>query len=294
MIAFVVNPVAQKGRSAAIWQNIESHLRYDGHEFSVMYTECPGDGRNKALRAASQGATRIISVGGDGTVQEVVNSTYGMGLEIGVVPVGTGNDFARTAGIPKEPLAAAVLALEGEARPVDLGKVDGRLFTNVAGLGFDADVAERANRSKMLVSGSITYFLSVLATLYKFQCREVTIDIDGLRWTQRILFVAVGNGKYLGGGMKIVPSAVLDDGLFDIVVAGDLTKAETLLTLPKVYTGEHVKHPKATQFRGKRVSVESHETLPVHADGEVIATTPITFEVMQAALSLVSHKSTGR
>ena len=236
-----------------------------------------------------RGATRVISVGGDGTVHEIVNSIYGKGVELGVVPLGTGNDFARTIGTPLDPEQAARVALTGRTSAIDLGQVDGEIFMNVAGVGYDAEVAAEANRMGMLINGQITYITSLLKMLVKYRCADVTIDIDGRAMSGRILLVAVGNGKYYGGGMKITPGAVIDDGVFEIVVAGDLTRLETLMTLPKVYTGRHIEHPKASTHTGRRVRIESRERLSVHADGEIVATTPVEFRILENALQVVRY-----
>lgn len=287
LVAFVVNPVAGKGRSAQIWGDISRRLQNAGARFNVYLTEKKGDGRAKAAQAVRDGAKRIVSVGGDGTMHEVVNSIHGTGVELAVVPTGTGNDFARTADIPLDPFEAASLALRGTAKPIDLGSVCGEVFVNVAGVGFDAEVANDTNNRNLIINGTITYLVSVLTMLRRYRCAEVRLAIDGQEIRQRVLLVAVGNGKFYGGGMKIAPGAIIDDGLFDIVVAGDLTKFETIVTLPKVYSGRHIEHPKASLYRGKRITIESNEKLFVHADGEIVGTTPATFEVLRSALKVV-------
>jgi len=233
------------------------------------------------------GATRVVSVGGDGTIHEIADVLFGRDVELGIVPLGRGNDFARTVGISTDPVEATRVAFEGTAKAIDLGQANGEVFINVAGLGFDAEVAAEANRIGMIINGTVTYFASVFTMLRKFRCQDVTITIDGKSWDQRILLLAVGNGKYYGGGMKITPGAVVDDGLLDIVVAGDMTRLETILTLPKVYSGAHIHHPKASTYRGKEVTVTSNNSLSVHAEGEIISKTPVTFKVLAGALRLV-------
>jgi len=240
------------------------------------------------------GATRVVSVGGDGTIHEIANVLFGRDVELGIVPLGRGNDFARTVGIPTDPREAARLALEGQAEPIDLGQANGEIFINVAGLGFDAEVAAEANRIGMIVNGTVTYFASVFTTLRQYSCQDVTISIDGKSWDQRILLLAVGNGKYYGGGMQITPDAVVDDGLLDIVIAGDMTRMETILVLPKVYSGAHIHHPKASTYRGKEVTVTSKNSLNVHAEGEIISKTPVTFKVLAGALRLVRQPAGSR
>ncbi|MDP2859883.1 MAG: diacylglycerol kinase family lipid kinase [Bacillota bacterium] len=289
-----MNPVAGNGLAARAWPQIRDALEGSGTAFETLWTEKPKDGVAKAKAALEMGATRVVSVGGDGTIHEVVNVLFGRGVEFGIVPLGRGNDFARTVGIPADPVEAARAAIEGAASPIDLGQANGEVFINVAGLGFDAEVAAEANRIGMFINGTITYFASVFTMLHKYSCQDVTITIDGKTWDQRILLLAVGNGKYYGGGMKITPDAVVDDGLLDIVVAGDMTRLETVLTLPKVYSGAHVHHPKASTYRGKEVTVTSKNTLSVHAEGEIISSTPVTFKVLAGALRLVRKPAASR
>ncbi len=287
LVVFIVNPVAGNGLAARAWARISDDLTAAGARFETLWTEKPKDGIAKARTALGMGATRVVSVGGDGTIHEIANVLFGRDAELGIVPLGRGNDFARTVGIPADPREAARLALEGPSRPIDLGQANGEVFINVAGLGFDAEVAAEANRLGMIVNGTVTYFASVFTTLRRYSCQDVTISIDGKSWDQRILLLAVGNGKYYGGGMKITPDAVVDDGLLDIVIAGDMTRLETIMVLPKVYSGAHIHHPKASTYRGKEVTVTSSTSLNVHAEGEIISKTPVTFKVLAGALRLV-------
>jgi YegS/Rv2252/BmrU family lipid kinase len=285
-----VNPVAGNGLAARTWPQIQAALRSSGITFETLYTEKPRGGVVRAREALDMGATRVVAVGGDGTIHEIANVLYGREVECGVVPLGRGNDFARTVGIPADPLEAARLASQGPALPIDLGQANDEVFINVAGLGFDAEVAAEANRMGMFINGQVTYFVSVFTTLRKYSCQDVTITIDGRSWEQRILLLAVGNGKYYGGGMKITPDALVDDGMLDIVVAGDMTRLETILTLPRVYTGAHIHHPKASTYRGREVTVTSARSLNVHAEGDIVSSTPVTFRILAGALRLVCNR----
>jgi diacylglycerol kinase (ATP) len=163
-----------------------------------------------------------------------------------------------------------------------------QVFINVAGVGYDAEVTANVDKMGMLINGQVTYIAALLKTLVNYRCANVTVTIDNATFDTRILLLAVGNGKYYGGGMKIVPDAVPDDGVFDIVMAVDFSVLETLLTLPKVYSGKHVDHPKARLFKGRSVTVVSRENpLSVQADGEAVGTTPATFRILADAIRVV-------
>ena len=237
----------------------------------------------------------MVAVGGDGTVNEVASGLVGTGCQLAVVPRGTGVDFGRTYGIPTRFDDAVRVALEGATREIDAGRVGFRAwsgesgeawFVNVAGVGMSGAVAKRTNESSKALGGKASYLWSTLAVFARWQNTEVHVQVDGEERSGRMHEVVVANGRYLAGGMKMCPEASPDDGLFDVLVIGDVTKADLVRTLPKIYRGTHLPHPKAELLRGATVSVESDDALPIQLDGEQPGTTPVRFEVVPRALRL--------
>jgi diacylglycerol kinase (ATP) len=234
-------------------------------------------------------------VGGDGTVNEIANGIAGLDVELAVIPRGTGWDFVRTHGISKRLEEAVAVAVNGRTREVDLGRAHYRawdgaeresLFANIASAGMSGAIAKRANETSKALGGKASYLWATLAVLARWRNDEVRVRVDGEERAGRMHDVVVANGRYFGGGMKICPDAEPDDGLFDVLLIGDLTKRDLLLTLPKTYRGTHLPHPKATMLRGTSVEVETSEPLPVELDGEQPGTTPVRFEVVPRALRL--------
>jgi YegS/Rv2252/BmrU family lipid kinase len=234
----------------------------------------------------ARGCDRLIVVGGDGTVQETAVALEGSDVAVGIVRAGTGNDFSRTHLIPRDPAEALALACGGKIREFDLGRVNGHLFVNIAGLGFDAEVAAFCH-NRFRKAGPVIYIFGVFAQLMGFSPQMLTFTLDGKRFEQRCLFLAVGNGRYYGGGMMMCPRADPSDGLFDVCVGGNLGKLETLRLLTMVFSGRHVGQPGITIYRAKRVVVDSPAPLSVHADGEPVGRVPAEFALADGRLRLV-------
>jgi diacylglycerol kinase (ATP) len=237
-----------------------------------------------------------VVVGGDGSVNEVANGIAGRDdVEIAVIARGTGWDFVRTYGIPRDLDEAVEVALRGAVREIDLGRVAYRswagaeaeaLFANVASAGMSGAIAQRANETSKALGGKASYLWATLAVFARWQVSEVQVSVDGESHAGRMHDVVVANGRYFGGGMMICPDAEPDDGRFDVLLIGDLTKRDLLVTLPKTYKGKHLPHPKAKLLRGAAVTVDAPEPLPVELDGEQPGTTPARFEIVPRALRL--------
>ena len=242
------------------------------------------------------GATRLVVVGGDGSVNEVVNGLEDAhGVELAVVPRGTGWDFARTFGIPRDLGQAVRVALHGDVREIDLGRAVYRswagdqtsaLFANVASAGISGAIAGRANDTSKALGGKISYYWATLAVFFGWETGMLRVSVDDEAREGRMIDVMACNGRYLGGGMMMCPEAEPDDGLFDVMLIGDVTKRDLLLVLPKTYRGKHLPHPRLEVLRGATVSVDADEPLPVELDGEQPGTTPARFEVVPRALRL--------
>jgi len=247
-----------------------------------------------ARRAADEGAELLVVVGGDGSVNEVVNGIGGRaGIEIAVIPRGTGWDFARSLGLPRKIDRAIEVALSGKTRTIDLGRATYKLwaggegeslFANVASAGMSGAIAQRANDTSKAFGGKVSYMWATFAVFARWSSNEITVSVDGERRQARMHDVIVANGPYLGGGMKIAPDAKPDDGIFDVLLIGDISKRDLVLTMPKIFRGTHLPHPKAELLRGAQVSVDAPEPLPIELDGEQPGTTPVRFEIVPQAL----------
>jgi diacylglycerol kinase (ATP) len=250
-------------------------------------------------KAAADGATLVVAVGGDGTVNEAVNGLLELEPlrrpELAVVPRGTGDDFARTFRIPKALDRALRIAAAGPARVVDVGVArythrDGspgeRYFANFAGAGISGAIAIRGAATSRRLGARAAYFWATVAVFARWQSVEMTVVAAAEERRGSMYEVFVANGAYTAGGMRVAPDAVPDDGLLEVVLIGDFTKPEFLTTFPKIYRGTHVAHQKIEVLRAGSVTVEAATPLPVVLDGEQPGTTPAAFEVVPKALRL--------
>ena len=229
-------------------------------------------------------------------MHEVVNGIAGAdGVELAVIPRGTGFDFVRTFGITRDLDAAIETALNGAVREIDVGVVSYRswagaesrsYFANVGSAGISGAIAKRANETTKALGGKISYYWATLAVFARWQTGELRVSVDEETRAGKMIDVIVANGRYLGGGMMMCPEAEPDDGLFDVMLIGDVTKRDLLLVLPKTYRGKHLPHPRLEVLRGRVVIVDADEPLPVELDGEQPGTTPARFEVVPRALRL--------
>ena len=236
-----------------------------------------------------------MAVGGDGTVNEVVNGIGpGAATELAVIPRGTGIDFVRSFEIPTKLEDALRVALTGRPKPIDVGRAtyrswDGDVvsshFVNVASAGMSGAIAKRVNESKSRLPRT-SYFLATFSVFARWQTTEVRVSVDDEIRGGLMRDVIVANCRYFGAGMMICPEADPDDGLLDTLLIGDVTKTDLVRTLPKIYRGTHLPHPKAELLRGSMISVEADVPLPVELDGEQPGTTPVKFDVVPKALRL--------
>jgi YegS/Rv2252/BmrU family lipid kinase len=293
--AFLVNPASDNGATGRRWPELANRAAALGLRGDVHFSDHPEHLRALARHAVDEGAGLVVAVGGDGTVNEVVNGIIGTNAELAVISRGTGVDFPRTFDIPRRLEDAVRVALEGTVREIDAGRVEFRTwsgdpgemhFVNVAGVGMSGAVAKRTNESTKTFGGKATYLFSTFAVFAHWKNTEVRVSVDDEIRGGRMHEVIVANGRFLGGGMQIAPDARPDDGLFDVVLFGDVTKRDLVLAMPKIYRGTYLPHPKAELLRGAVVSVESDEPIPVQLDGEQPGTTPVRFEVVPGALRL--------
>lgn len=297
----IVNPIAARGTMAKRWSAVQEILRVEGFEYAFALTERRGHATALASAALDAGYDLIVAVGGDGTLNEVVNGMIRDGRAVdpdaalGVITSGTGADFVRTAGLPRDPLASARhLAHATESRVIDIGEIIyraedkemHRYFANVVGMGFDGEVIERIERSGKRAGGTIPYLTTLVTTIFSYQNKDVRLKVDDKTMQGRMNSVIACNGQFFGGGMRVGPNASLDDGKLDVIVLGDFTVLEVLMNTPKIYNGTHLTHPKVSEYRGTMITVESKQRMLIEADGELIGEGPAMFRVVPVALKL--------
>ena len=291
--AFLVNPASGNGSTGKRWPELARRASALGLEGETFFSERPGHLIELARDAVAGGATLVIAVGGDGTLNEVVNGVAGRDVDLATIPLGTGMDFGRTYEIPTKFDDAVRVALAGDVRTIDAGRVTyrtwagetaERYFANVSSVGMSGAVAQRANGMSKMLGGRVTFFYALTRVFLEWQNTEVTVQLDDAERRGRMHDVIVANGVWHGGGMKLAPDAVPDDGQFDVVLIGDVSKADFLTTAPKIYKGRHVHHPKVEVLRSKRVEVDAPVQLPIELEGEQVGTTPATFEIAPGAL----------
>ncbi|MBD0740812.1 diacylglycerol kinase [Streptomyces sp. CBMA152] len=291
-ITLFVNPTAGRGRGAHAAQPAASALRAAGFSVRTVLGEDARDALGRAREAVAGGTGALIAVGGDGMVNLALQAVAGTRTPLGVIAVGTGNDFARALGLPvREPAAAGRLAADAlkgaEIRDIDLGRAGDSWFATVLASGFDSRVNDRGNRMRW-PTGRFKYDLAMVAELAAFRPIPYRITLDGgeVREIEATL-VAVGNGSSYGGGMRICAEAVMDDGLFDVTVVGDCSRATLVKVFPKVYKGTHLSHPKVTTYRAASITLDAPQVTG-YADGEPLGPLPLTAECVRGAVRVLA------
>lgn len=300
-LKLIVNPMAAGGKVGRQWPRVRRILKEESVEFDAGLTEGVGHATELVCQALEAGYRTIVALGGDGTVNEVINGLMADGaadpeVVLGIIPAGIGADLARTLGIPSNYMAACRRLLKGETHLIDLGKITyiyqgreaQRYFANVAGLGFDGEVVRRVTSGpRILSSSTIRYLGGLLTTLTTYENGDVSVTFDEKELRQRAFSAVICNGRYFGGGMCIAPGALLDDGLFDVIIIGDCTKLEVVANLFRVYRGTHLSHPKVDVYQARKVRVEAQERMLLQADGELLGETPAVFQIIPQALRVL-------
>lgn len=283
----VVNPCAGRGRAGTLLAAIRRLATTTDTDVAVAASI--HELRAYARRAVVEGTDRLIVVGGDGTVHHAIQELAGTSCALGIVPVGRGNDFAREFDVVRRVEAAFESALDGPLRAVDLGRLGGRAFATVAGIGIDADVLRYAEGRVRAIPPPLTYPAAFALAVRDFRARRLRIEHDAGSFEGRVTLIAVANTSRFGGGMRIAPAALPDDGLLDLVIVGEVSRSELLLFFPLVYRGAHLRHRAVTVVRTRTVSVSGDAPIDLQADGEIVlagASAPILIEAWPRALSL--------
>lgn len=285
----IINPIAGRGRAYRSYQRIRPHMAVIYPQYKAEFTQGEGHAASLAREAAERETDLVITMGGDGTVHEVINGLAGTNTALAVLPSGTGNDYARNLKIPQDPLKALHVLHKGSRQRIDLGILNSTYFINMAGLGFDAAVARQVNKGKYF-NGTPAYLAAIGKTLVSYQSIEIELTIDGHTLNETITMIAVANGEHVGGGIRMVPGAEMADGLLDVCVVKEASPWEILKTLPLLYKGGHLKHPKCSFYRGRDIIIkplDPRQKSWVQVDGEVIQGQPLYFGISPQALTIL-------
>lgn len=303
MIAFVVNLKAAGGRLRKVWPRVQAEASSRlGKSFCAVYTAGPMHAMELTRNQLRQGAEIIVSVGGDGTLNEVVNGFFEKGQAINeraalaVLSFGTGADFIRSSGWPRNYIEALDRLTQAKRRRIDLGKGEFldregrqtvRYFINIAEFGCGGAVVDRVNRLSKRWGGKISFMWGIAATLLSYDNQKIGFSLDGGTWRTEILHnTVVANGRYFGSGLKPAPNAELDDGLLDAVIFKNFSRLELFKSFPKLKKGEHLSHPKVESGSIRKISATSEETVLLDMDGEMVGQLPVTIEIVPHVLDV--------
>lgn len=286
---FIVNPVAGKGKALAYMEAIKPLL--EGKvQYKIEITKGQGHATELVRRYTSEADYIVYAVGGDGTINEVVNGMVGSKSALAIVPAGSGNDFIRTI-YPKYPQEELLYRLlRGTVEQVDLVKVNDRYFLNIASVGIDAEVAYNVASFKKIkyIKGELAYILSILKTLWGYKSNQLKVALDGKeKCDKKILLLAVANGKYYGGGIQIAPSANVKDAKAHVYMVKELKLGRILRIIPKLFKAQHESEIDVEIYEANQVQIESKEAFRVNIDGEIIEAKMIQMQVLPEALQVI-------
>jgi YegS/Rv2252/BmrU family lipid kinase len=303
----IINPCSGAGKAKADWPGIEVMLQKAGIEYHPVFTEYRNHAAELTMEAIGKGWRRILAIGGDGTANEVVNGIFNQtklpttDITLAMIPVGTGNDWRRTVGIPKSYSEAVTTVKTGETYLQDVGFVKyrtnngqekGRYFINIAGMGYDAMVTAKTNLLKEMGRkvSVYAYLINVFSCLMKYRCTKVKVTVDHEVIGADLLSMNVGICKYSGGGMMQAPKAIPDDGLLDVTIIKKMTKFQVIKNVSKLYDGSFIHLPQVRITRGKKVVVESEPEIALEADGEILGNSPFEIDIIPRSVKIVINR----
>jgi len=265
----VLNPAADRGRAGQRRAELQTVLDQAGVDAAVAVTERPGHAVELARAAVAAGARVVAAAGGDGTIHEVAQALVGTGTALGVLPMGSGNDYIRVLGIPKDLVGAAAVLAQGRARTVDVAQVQGQFSLNSFGMGIEGQIAADYRRMRFL-KGELGYLYATILEVVRFRAFRAEVEGDGWTFAGRLLSVSVMNGPCAGGGYRLAPHARVDDGVLDVGLIGNYPRLVRFVVLPKTRDGSYLNLARVHAKKAERVEIRSDRPLPVHMDGELL------------------------
>lgn len=282
MWVLLSNPISGGGLGQKLSSQVGQELVRRNINFSDITSKSAAEAIQKLSELDLRPVSGVIVVGGDGLVHLAIQKLANSDVPLLVIPAGTGNDFARTLNLNiSDPLSNLGLAFEASPQRIDLGRVNEKYFAQILSTGFDSLVNEKANQIKF-IRGRFKYNLAILLVLSTFKPKHYRFRVDEVSFESKAMLIAVSNGKSYGGGMMITPQADLNDGFFDVMILGPVSRFEFIKVFPKVYSGSHINHPAVKFLQGRRVLIESNAV--AYADGEHIGALPIDARVVKDAL----------
>ena len=300
---FIINPVSARGATQRAWVEARRDIVTTGVAFDEHLTTRAGEATEVAREALKRGMTRVIAVGGDGTLSEVVNGYFddsgraiNSSAAVGLLPSGTGSDFRRSLGMSGR-RDSIRLVTDAETRLLDVARAEfespertkaSRFFINVASFGLGGDVSALVNRWRsslpQWVGGSARFAVAALVALGRYKNVRVSLQLDGNEMEIESNLIVAANGRFAGGGMMLAPHAELDDGLLDVIVTDKATRFDVIRELPRIQRGAHLKNPKVSERRAREVSINSDEPMAIDLDGEMVGFTPARLSVLPGAI----------
>ena len=286
MYALIINPAAGNGAALNVKNVIAQELDRRGESYTFMQTTHPGHATELAAQAACDDRVKaVIAVGGDGTAFEVASGLKGTGKPFGIIPAGTGNDFIKSTHTSKKPMEALDFILKNQPRPADVASVNGRMFLNVTGCGFDVTTLEYMTEAKKHFKGILPYLIGLVRAIRHYKPVHVCIETNGSTIEQDALICAVANGSFIGGGIPICPKASIDDGKLDMVLIDHKPRWMIPFYVPQLLFGRVLKFPFTRHVRTGRVRIDS-PGMKLQMDGEIFTLDSADIELMPAALML--------
>ncbi len=284
---FIINPQAGKGKPLKLVPLIKEYFAGRDEQYQIEFTEYPGHAAALTRQHVQSDRYRVYAVGGDGTLNEVLNGIVGSDSSLAVIPAGTGNDFVKTLGRKMELQELLHLTIKGKEKPLDLAVINNRYFINISSVGFDAEVVEKTLRFKKGLLAGVSYLAGVLLTLLRYKNHPLNITVDGESISTRFLLIAVANGRYYGGGFLPTPGALLDDGLLDICMIGKKNIFEIMGTIAKYMKGTHHTVKRVSFLKGKEINISCEKEIAVNIDGEVERLRELNFKIIPAGIKMV-------
>lgn len=292
-LLFIVNPMAGRGTASAI-NTIELIKKFcisKDIEYRIEKTSYKGHATLLAQQAVNSSVKydAVIAVGGDGTLLEVANGLMASDILLGILPAGTGNDFAKALGIPLSIKESLDFLTKKKSRIIDVGRLGNIFFINVASVGFDAEIIRDIFKFKKFIPGKASYYIAALVKFFTFRFKEININIDGEKIKSRILLVAVANGTHYGGGMNVNPTGDMEDGYLDVIVVSTLPRYKIPLLMIKFIKGTYQDLPYVKTYKCRKISIDSMDKLVINADGDILGNTPATFSIKPLSLNIISN-----
>ena len=287
-IIVLINPAAGRGKARRLLKCALQIFQKENVHFDVRESQSPRHLTELARAASEEKPDLIVSAGGDGTHHYVINGLFKSDVPLGLLPLGTGNDFAKGVGMPMDVHAAAAALLNGHVREIDLAQVGAAVYGCIAGVGFDSTVTRYANEHVRWIRGSLAYAWSLLCCMSEYRPQQLEIIADGDSFTREVLFAVVGNNSSYGGGIRLAPRARLDDGILDICVVPYMSRLELLRWVPRAYRGEHLNHPRIKYLSARKIILRSASRMELFGDGEFLQDLPATIEVLPCALRVIA------